>query len=60
MAYFFAGNLIFMALGMSHPGIVLLSLAVDVVGVGIGIAAAALSHLVYNAAILKSENDLTI
>ena len=28
VAYFFAGNLIFMALGMSHPGIVLLSLAV--------------------------------
>ena len=49
-----------MALGMSHPGIVLLSLAVDVVGVGIGIAAAALSHLVYKAAVLKSENDLTI
>ena len=60
VAYFFAGNLIFMALGMSHPGIVLLSLAVDVVGVGIGIAAAALSHLVYKAAVLKSENDLTI
>lgn len=60
VAYFFAGNLIFMVLGMSHPGVILASLAVDVIGVGIGIAAAALSHLVYKAAMLKSENDLTI
>ena len=60
VAYFFAGNLVFLVLGMNHPGIVLVSLAIDVIGVGIGLAAAALSHLVYKAAMLKNENDLTI
>ncbi|MCI8609001.1 MAG: DUF2975 domain-containing protein [Firmicutes bacterium] len=60
VAYFFAGNVIFMTLSMNHPGIFLASLAIDVIGAAIGIAAAALSHLVYKAAALKSENDLTI
>lgn len=60
VGYFFAGNIVFLVLNMNHPGIFLVSLAIDVVGVGIGIAAAALSHLVYKAAILKDENDLTI
>jgi len=60
VAYFFAGNLVFLALNMNHPGILLVSLAIDVVGVGIGLAAAALSHLVYKAAMLKDEHDLTI
>ena len=60
VAYFFAGNVLFLMLGMNHPGIFLISLAVDVFGVGIGVAAAALSHLVYKAAVIQAENDLTV
>lgn len=60
VAYFFAGNVLFLMLNMNHPGIFLVSLAIDVFGVGIGVAAAALSHLIYKAAVMQSENDLTI
>ncbi|MBE5905224.1 MAG: DUF2975 domain-containing protein [Lachnospiraceae bacterium] len=48
------------ALNRSHPGVLLGSLVVDFVGIAIGVAAAALSHLVYKAAELKEENELTI
>lgn len=58
--YFFIGNLIFLFLQMSHPGVVLLSLLVDFVGIAVTIVCAALSHLVYNAAALKEEQSLTI
>ena len=60
VAYFFAGNVLFLLLNMNHPGIFLISLAIDVFGVGIGVAAAALSHLVYKAAVIQAENDLTV
>ena len=60
VAYFFAGNVLFLLLNMNHPGIFLISLAIDVFGVGIGGAAAALSHLVYKAAVIQAENDLTV
>ena len=59
-AYFFAGNFVLLALNMSHPGVLLGSLIVDCIGIAIGVAAAALSHLVYKAAELKEENELTI
>lgn len=60
VGYFFAGNVLFLLLGINHPGIFLVSLAIDVFGVGIGVAAAALSHLVYKAAVMQAENDLTV
>lgn len=60
VGYFFAGNIIFLLLGMNHPGIFLLSLAIDIIGIAIGITSAALSHLVYKAAAIKDENELTI
>ena len=60
VAYFFAGNVVYLLLNMNHPAIFLVSLAVDVFGVGIGVAAAALSHLVYKAAVMQAENDLTV
>lgn len=59
-AYFFAGNFILLALNMSHAGVLLASLIVDFIGVAIGVAAAALSHLVYKAAQMREENELTI
>lgn len=59
-AFFFAGNLIFLLLGMNHPGILLCSLLVEFLGVAISVAAAALSHLVMKAAELQIQSDLTI
>lgn len=43
-----------------HPGVFLLMLLVAVIGAGITVAAAALSHLTMKAARLQDENDLTI
>lgn len=59
-AFFFIGNIVLLLMGMSHPGIVLLSLLVVFAGVAITVAAAALSHLVMKAAALQTESDLTI
>lgn len=59
-AFFFAGNLVLMAVGMSHPGIMLAALLVVFAGIAISAAAAALSHLVKKAAILQEQSDLTI
>lgn len=57
---FFVGNIVFLLLSMSHPGILLASFLVDFAGIAIAVVSAALSHLVYKAADLKSESDLTI
>jgi len=43
-----------------HPGILLIILFIQFVGVSIAILAATLSHLVKKASDMKSENDLTI
>ena len=52
--------MVFLFLGMNHPGVVLLSLVAVFAGVAVAIAAAALSHLVAKAADLQAESDLTI
>ena len=59
-AFFFLGNILYLFLGWSHPGVTLLSLIVIFVGVAISVAAAALSHLVMKAAMLQEQSDLTI
>lgn len=59
-AFFFAGNLIYLLLGMNHPGILLFSLLIEFLGVAISVASAALSHLVMKAADLQNQSDLTI
>lgn len=59
-AFFFAGNFVFLFLGISNIGILLKSLLVAFAGIAIAIASATLSHLVGKAAKLQSENDLTI
>ncbi|OPJ59451.1 DUF2975 domain-containing protein [Clostridium oryzae] len=59
-AFFFAGNIIFLLLNMNHPGVVLLAFFATFAGIAITVTAAALSHLVYKAAKLREENELTI
>ena len=59
-AFFFVGNVGMLLLDLSHPGVLLLSLVVVFAGVSVSVAAAALSHLVYKAAKLQEENELTI
>ena len=58
--FFFAGNAAFLLLDMSHPGVMLGSMLVVFAGIAIAVAAAALSHLVLNAADLQEQSDLTI
>lgn len=56
----FAGNLVFYVFGMNHSGLMLFSVVVVFIGIAVTVAASALSHLVYKAASLKEENELTI
>lgn len=68
ISYLAAGDTVFFILGngsllfmnMSHPGVALASLIISFIGFAVTIAAAALSHLVKKAAIMKEENDFTI
>lgn len=57
---FFLGNLVLFFLSMSHPGVFLLSLLPDMLGVAIAVCAAALSHLIYKSARLQQDADLTV
>ncbi len=57
---FFCGNTLLLVLNMSHPGVFLLALLPDMLGVAIAVCAAALSHLIYKSARLQSDADLTI
>lgn len=56
-AYVFIGNVVLMVLGLSRVSVFFLTLLIVIVGVSVGVAAAALSHLVRKAALLKQEND---
>lgn len=58
--YFFITNVVFMVIGMNHPGIFLIALIAVFIGVAVAVAAAALSHLVRKAAEIQQENELTI
>lgn len=58
--YFFLGNLVMLFINQSHPGILLASLFVDFLGIAVAVVCAALSHLVYKAAVMNEENELTI
>jgi hypothetical protein len=59
-AFFLLGNLVLLLLNMSHPGIVLLAFLAVFAGIAVTVAAAALSHLVWKAAQIREENELTI
>ncbi len=52
--------LVLLFLGALHPSIFLLMLLIAVIGAGLTVAAAALSHLTLKAAILQEDSDLTI
>ena len=58
--FFFLGNAVFFFLSMNHPGILLVSLLICVIGIAIAIPAACLSHLVRKAADLQEQSDLTV
>lgn len=58
--FLFAGSIILYILDMSHGVLVLLTIMVVFGGITVTVAAAALSHLVYKAAALKKESELTI
>ena len=59
-ALFFIVDVIYFLLGMSHPGVLILSLLVVFIGVAVSVAAAVLSHLIAKAADLQDQSDLTI
>lgn len=54
------GNFAFMFLNMNHPGVFLLAMFIIFAGIIITVIFAALSHLVFKAAKLREESDLTI
>lgn len=58
--FFFVMNIVYLFLNMNHPGIVLASLGVLVIGIAISAVSATLSHLVRKAADLQEQSDLTI
>ena len=55
-----SGNIVFLILNVNHPSVFLVSLLIGIVGIGISVGAAVLSHLIQKAANLQDENDLTI
>ncbi len=58
--FLFVGSIVLYILNLSHVTVVLLSIVIVFAGITVTIAAAALSHLVYKAAVLKKESELTI
>lgn len=58
--FFFIMNILYLFLGLSHPGVTLISLVVVFAGIAVSVAAAVLSHLVMAAQELQEQSDLTI
>lgn len=58
--YFFVANIVFYLLHINGIITLCCTFAIDFIGIVISVLAAALSHLVYKAAAMKQENDLTI
>lgn len=59
-AFFFLGNAALLLMNMSHPGIMLASLAIVFVGIAASVAAAVLSRLALKASDLQMQSDLTV
>lgn len=60
VGFFFTGNLTFLLLGMNHPGIILISLFVDIFAIALAVLAAVLSRYITKAAVLQEESEGTI
>lgn len=58
--YYFVANIVLLIIGMNHPAVFFLVIMVCFAGVAISGVSAALSHLVYKAAKINEENELTI
>lgn len=58
--FFFITNIVYLFLNMNHPGIILISLIVSIIGVAISVVTASLSHLVMKSFNLQRQSDLTI
>ena len=58
--YFFIMSTVFVILKLNHFGFILASVIVVFLGLTAAVAAAVLSHLLFKAADLQAENDLTI
>ena len=55
-----SGNIVLLILNINHPSVFLVFLMIGIIGIGISVAAAVLSHLIQKATNLQDENDLTI
>lgn len=60
VGFFFIMNIVYLFLNMNHPGIVLASLIIVLIGIAIAVVAAVVSHLVMKAAELQEQADLTV
>lgn len=58
--FFFLGNVVLLCVGWNHPSILLASLLVVFAGASIAVVSAGVSHLVYKAALMREESELTI
>lgn len=59
-SFLFIGNVILLLAGMSHPGVLLLSVMADIFIVTLALLAAVLSRYLTKAAILQEESEGTI
>jgi hypothetical protein len=60
VGFFFVGNIVLIFLEISHPGVFLLSLLVDILGVSLALLAAVLSRYITKAADLQEDIEGTI
>ncbi|SKC08408.1 Protein of unknown function [Lachnospiraceae bacterium] len=58
--FFFAGNVLFLLLNMSHPGVLILSIIIIFIGSAFAFCARVLEKMCSIAAELKEQNELTI
>jgi len=59
-ALLFIGNVVLLLLNMSHPGILLLSVIIDIFAIALAMLAAILSRYLTKAAVLQEESEGTI
>lgn len=58
--FFLLMNAVFLFLNMNHPGIFLISVCISFAGISVSVMCSGLSYLVYRAAALQEQSDLTI